>query len=641
MFDFVRKHTRVMQFLLFILIVPSFVLFGVEGYNRMSDQGPVVATVDGREITQSEWDNAHRTEVDRLRQQMPTLDAKLLDSPAARYGTLERLVRERVLLAAAEKSHMVVSDQRVARELHGNELIASLRGPDGKLDMDRYRQLLAQQGMSPEMFENSVRTELATRQVVAALTQTAIVPPAVAAVSLGSYFERREAQVARFTPAEYLAKVQPTEAEIEAYYKEHPAQFQAPEQASVEYAVLDLAAIQGDVAIPEQDLRTYFEQNAGRLPGAQQEERRASHILIAVPSGAPAADKEKARARAEELLAEVRKNPESFAEVARKNSQDPGSAAQGGDLDFFTRGAMTKAFEDAVFALPAKGAISDVVETEFGFHIIRLTDLKAPKTRTFEEVRPELEAQLRREQAQRKYAEAADTFSNGVYEQSDSLKPVAEKLKLEVKTATGVTRAPQPGATGPLANPKFLEALFSADSVERKRNTEALEIGPNQMVSGRITQYTPARTRPLEEVKAEVRERVVAARAAELARKEGEEKLAAWKADPAAATLPPPAPLSRQDAGRLPREVIDAALRADPASLPTLVGVNLGEQGYAIVKVDKVLPRETPSPQQAQQELDQYTRAWAGAEGQAYYNMLKERFKVKFNVPQPKDGLLQ
>ena len=641
MFDFVRKHTRVMQFLLFILIVPSFVLFGVEGYNRMSDQGPVVATVDGREITQSEWDNAHRTEVDRLRQQMPTLDAKLLDSPAARYGTLERLVRERVLLAAAEKSHMVVSDQRVARELHGNELIASLRGPDGKLDMDRYRQLLAQQGMSPEMFENSVRTELATRQVVAALTQTAIVPPAVAAVSLGSYFERREAQVARFTPAEYLAKVQPTEAEIEAYYKEHPAQFQAPEQASVEYAVLDLAAIQGDVAIPEQDLRTYFEQNAGRLPGAQQEERRASHILIAVPSGAPAADKEKARARAEELLAEVRKNPESFAEVARKNSQDPGSAAQGGDLDFFTRGAMTKAFEDAVFALPAKGAISDVVETEFGFHIIRLTDLKVPKTRTFEEVRPELEAQMRREQAQRNYAEAADTFSNSVYEQSDSLKPVAEKLKLEVKTATGVTRTPQPGATGPLANPKFLEALFGPDAVERKRNTEALEIGPNQMVSGRITQYTPARTRPLEEVQAQVRERVIATRAAELARKEGEEKLAAWKANPAAATLPPPAPLSRQDAGKLPREVIDAALRADPASLPTLVGVDLGEQGYAIVKVDKVLPRETPSPQQAQQELDQYTRAWTSAEGQAYYNLLKERFKVKFEVPQPKDGLQQ
>jgi peptidyl-prolyl cis-trans isomerase D len=642
MFDFVRKHTRVMQFLLFILIVPSFVLFGVEGYNSMSDKGAVVATVDGQEITQSEWDAAHKAEVDRMRQQMPTLDAKLFDSPAAKFGALERLVRERVLAAAAEQARLFVSDARVARELQGNELIAALRGADGKLDMDRYRQMLAQQGMSPEVFENSVRAELATRQVLGAVAQSAFVTPTVAGVALGNYFERREVRVARFAPADFQARVEPTDAQIEAYYKANPQQFQAPEQANVEYVVLDLAAVQGGIALPEQDLRTYFEQNAARLSGGQQEERRASHILIAVPKGASAADKDQAKARAGELLAQVRKAPDSFAEVAKKNSQDPGSAPQGGDLDFFSRGAMTKAFEDAAFGLKQKGQISDVVETEFGFHIIRLTDMKVPKTRTFEEVRPEIEAQLRGEQAQRKYAEAADAFSNGVYEQSDSLKPVAEKLKLEVRSASGITRTPQPGATGPLANPKFLQALFGPDSVERKRNTEALEIGPNQMVSGRITQYTPARTRPLAEVRAQVRERVVAERAAELARKEGQERLAAWKADPAAAAaaLPAAVPLSRQDAGKQPPPVIEAALRADAAALPALLGVDLGAEGYAVVQVVKVLPREVPSPQQAQQEREQYLRAWSMAESVAYYNLLKERFKVKLEVAQPKNDLL-
>ncbi|MDB5750960.1 MAG: Rotamase [Ramlibacter sp.] len=643
MFDFVRKHTRVMQFLLFILIVPSFVLFGVEGYNSMSDKGAVVATVDGQEITQSEWDAAHKAEVDRMRQQMPTLDAKLFDSPAAKFGALERLVRERVLAAAAEQARLFVSDARVARELQGNELIAALRGADGKLDMDRYRQMLAQQGMSPEVFENSVRAELATRQVLGAVAQSAFVTPTVAGVALGNYFERREVRVARFAPADFQARVEPTDAQIEAYYKANPQQFQAPEQANVEYVVLDLAAVQGGIALPEQDLRTYFEQNAARLSGGQQEERRASHILIAVPKGASAADKDQAKARAGELLAQVRKAPDSFAEVAKKNSQDPGSAPQGGDLDFFSRGAMTKAFEDAAFGLKQKGQISDVVETEFGFHIIRLTDMKVPKTRTFEEVRPEIEAQLRGEQAQRKYAEAADAFSNGVYEQSDSLKPVAEKLKLEVRSASGITRTPQPGATGPLANPKFLQALFGPDSVERTRNTEALEIGPNQMVSGRITQYTPARTRPLAEVRAQVRERVVAERAAELARKEGQERLAAWKADPAAAAaaLPAAVPLSRQDAGKQPPPVIEAALRADAAALPALLGVDLGAEGYAVVQVVKVLPREVPSPQQAQQEREQYLRAWSMAESVAYYNLLKERFKVKLEVAQPKNDLLQ
>jgi peptidyl-prolyl cis-trans isomerase D len=639
MFDFVRKHTRVMQLLLFILIVPSFVLFGLEGYNRFREGGEVVAKVDGREITQMDWDNAHKSEVERLRQQMPTLDPKLLDSPPARYGTLERLVRERVLLAAVHDSNLLVGDPRVARELQNNQMIASLRGADGKLDMERYRQMLQSSGMTPEMFENSVRQDIATRQVLTGVTQSAFAPSAQANVSLGSFFERREAQVARFNAADYRGKVEPTDAELQAFYKDNGQMFQAPEQASIEYVVLDTAAVQGGVALNEADLRTYYEQNAARVAG--KEERRASHILLTVPKGAPDADKQKARAKAEELLAQVKKNPDSFAEVAKANSQDPGSAAQGGDLDFFARGAMTKAFEEAAFALKNKGDISGVVETEFGFHIIRLTDIKAEKPRTFEEVRPQLEADLRKEQAQKKYAEAAETFSNTVYEQADSLKPAADKLKLEVRTAANVLRTPAPGAAGPLANPKFLQAVFAPDSVERKRNTEAVEFGPQQMVSGRIVKYEPARTRPFEEVKAMVRERVIAAKAAELARKEGQAKLAAWQAAPATAEMPAAVTLSRQEAEKHGRQVVDAALRADPGKLPALAGVDLGLDGYAVVKVNRVLPRETPPAPQAQQEVQQYTRAWATAEALAYYNVLKERFNVQIKVAKPKEALAQ
>ena len=164
-------------------------------------------------------------------------------------------------------------------------------------------------------------------------------------------------------------KVEPAEAELQAFYKENPQLFQAPEQAAIEYVVLDAGAAARDVAINEADLRNYYEQNAARLSG--KEERRASHILVAVPKGASAEEKEKARAKAQELLAQVRKNPGSFAELAKKESQDPGSAAQGGDLDFFARGAMVKPFDDAVFAMRNKGDISEVVESDFGFHIIK------------------------------------------------------------------------------------------------------------------------------------------------------------------------------------------------------------------------------------------------------------------------------
>ncbi|MDE2605791.1 MAG: SurA N-terminal domain-containing protein [Burkholderiales bacterium] len=637
MFDFVRKHTKVMQFLLFLLIVPSFVLFGLQGYNRMHERGATVAKVDGQEITQQDWDNAHRAQADQMRAQMPNLDPKLFDSPEARYGTLDRLVRERVMEAAVRHADLLVSDQRVARELESSPLIAALRGPDGRLDMERYRQLLAARGMSPEMYENSVRNDIALRQVLGGVAGSAFTPAAEANVSLASYFERREVRVARFDPADYKAKVEPTDAELQAFYQDNVKLFQAPEQADIQYAVLDLDSIEKGIVVNEADLKTYYDQNASRL-AAKPEERRASHILIAVPKNATPEQKAKAKARAEELLAQVRKNPASFAELAKKYSQDPGSAPHGGDLDYFTRGAMTKPFADAVFAMKKTGEISDVVESEFGYHIIELTGIKVDKPKTFEEMKPQLEAQMRKDQAMKKFADAAESFTNTVYEQSDSLQPAADKLKLEIRTAQGVTRTPQPGAAGPLASAKFLSALFSPDTLEHKRNTEAVEFGPNQLASGRIVKYSPAHTRPYEEVKAQVREQVIARKAAELARKDGEAKLAAWKAAPASAQLSAPLTVSRQDKAKQPGQVVDAALRADPARLPALVGVDLGADGYAVVEVDKVLPRETPSPAQAQQELEQYNRAWGMAETLAYYDVLKDRYKVQIDVPKPKEG---
>ena len=632
MFDFVRKHTKIMQFLLFLLIFPSFVLFGLQGYNRFKESGEAVAKVEGHDIKQAEWDATHRQEVERLRQQMPTLDAKLLDSPAARYATLERMVRDRVIAAAAAKEKLSASDQRLARELQQNQMIAALRGPDGKLDMARYRQLVGQQGMTPEMFEANVRADLSARQVLAGIGATAFAPPAQAAVSLDALLERREVQVARFAAADYAGRVNPTEAELEAFYKANTGLFQAPEQANVEYVVLDADAVKKSIPVNEQDVKTYYEQNAGRLSG--QEERRASQILIAAPKNAPPAEREKAKARAEELLAQVKKAPDSFAELAKKYSQDSASAAHGGDLDYIARGAMIKPFEDAVFSMK-KGEIAGPVETDLGYHIIKLTDIKTPKQRSFEEMKPEIEAQLRKQQAQSKFAESADVFSNAVYEQSDSLKPAADRLKLEIKTATNVRRTPAPGATGALANPKFLAALFAPDSIEKKRNTEAVEIAPNTLASGRVTQYTPAHVLPFAEVKDKVRERVVAARAAELARKDGEEKLAAWKANPASAKLPAPVTVSRQETQQQPQAVIEAALRADPSALPAFTGVDLGEQGYAVVKVDKVLPHAAPAPDAAKLQTQQYAQWWSSAETLAYYNMLKDRFKVQINVPKP------
>lgn len=631
MFDFVRKHTKVMMSLMFLLIIPAFVLVGVDGFRQIDAKGDAVATVGSESIGQAEWDAAHQMEVDRLRASMPNLDAKMLDSPAARYMTLERLVRERVLDEAVKDAHLNTSDARLARELQQNPTIASLRKPDGSIDVERYRQLAASQGLTPEGFEARVRSQLSARQVEAGVVATSFSPAALADTALNAFYERREVQVMRFNTTDYAGKVSPSDSEIEAYYQANPALFQAPESASIEYAVLDLATVKNSIVLNEADLKSYYEQNVSRLSG--KEERRASHILINAPKDMPADARKQARERAEGVLAQARKAPDSFADLAKKNSQDTGSASSGGDLDYFGRGAMVKPFEDAAFAMK-KGDISEVVESDFGFHIIKVTDIKAPKLRSFEELRPSMESDLKTQQAQRKFAEVAEAFTNGVYEQSDSLKPAAERLKLEVKTAVGLQRNPVPGASGVLASPKLLAALFSTDSLEKRRNTEAVEVAANQLAAARITEYTAARTKPLAEVRASVKDRLVASQAAELAKKEGSEKLAAWKTA-APANLAGAVTVSREGSQAVPPLVLDAVLQADASSLPVWVGVDLGSQGYAVVRVNKVLTRNPPPPSTAEQERKQYAQWVASAENQAHYKLLSQRFKVQIKTPKP------
>ena len=632
MFESIRKHTKIAMLLLFLLIVPSFVLVGIDA-SYFSGSSPAVAHVDGADITQAEWDNAHRMESDRRRAEQPQLDAKLLDTPEARYATLERMVRDRVLQAASKKMNMLTSDAKLARSLQEIPQIAALRKPDGTLDSEGYRALVAAQGMTPEGFEATMRRDLAVSQVLGGVLGSSFATAAQANAALDPLFQRREIQVAVFKTADFTGKVQPTDEDLQAYYKAHPEQFQQAEQATVEYVVLDIASLRDSIVLNEDDLRTYYKENVDRMAG--KEERRASHILITAAKDAPAADREKAQARAVELLAQARKSPGSFAELAKKNSQDPGSATQGGDLGFFARGAMVKPFEDAAYALN-KGDISEVVESDFGYHIIQLTDIKAPRKPSFEELRASMEADLKQQQAQRKFAEVAETFANTVYEQADSLQPVVDKLKLKIQTAKGVVRTPVAGANGALAHPKFLEALFSSDSLENKRNTEAVEFGTSQMVAGRVAEYTPARTLAYEEVQARVRQRYVAEKAAELARKEGQAKRAAWAENAASATgLSAPMVVARDLPLNQPRAVLDTVLGANTDTLPAWTGVDLGAQGYAVAKVNRVVPPEAPDPQLAQQRQQQYAQWWSTAEGLAYYETLKQRFKVQIKAPRP------
>lgn len=630
MFDFVRSHSRLMLGLLMVLIIPSFVFFGVEGYARfMEEGGRAVARIDGRDITRTEWDAAHERAVRRMREQMPGVDLALIDNPEMKRRTLDALVRDRVLLTAAERMALAPGDERLQRLFVSDPQFAGLRNPDGSVNRD----LLTAQGMSSETFALQLRQELGMRQVLSGVTETAFAPAAAASASLGALLQRREAQVQIFPMAEYRSRANPTDADLEAYYQANESRFQAPEQARIEYVVLDLGALTRGITVNEKELRDYYEQNASRFATA--EERQASHILVTADASAPAADRAKARERAEALLAEVRRNPASFAEVARRDSQDPGSAAQGGDLGFNARGLMVKPFDDALFGMKA-GEISNVVETEYGFHIIRLTAVRGGDRKPFEAVRAELEQEVRRSLAQRQYAEAAEKFTNKVYEQPDSLQPVIDELKLEKRTAT-VQRTAEAGAAGVLASRKLLEAVFSGDVLREKRNTQAIETGSNQLTSARLVEHQPARLRPLTEVRDEVRARVVEAQAMAQARKAGEARVEEVKKAPDT-VLPETLIVSRMGSQGLPRPLLDAVLQASPATLPLVRGVEIAELGYVVVKVNQVLPRQAlPGGDLAL--IGQYAQAWGGAEAQATINALKARYKVKIEEERVRTAL--
>lgn len=624
MFDFVRRNTRILQLILVLLILPSFVLVGMEGYSQFTDNAGTVAKVGKQKVSQQEWDNAHRNFVERQRSQRPDLDMSLFDRPEVKQQSLDALIREYVLLMAANDQHLAVPAGRIMRIFANDPQFAALRNPDGTVN----KALLEARGMTPLQLETMLRQELTVAQVLGGVQASSHGSQASTRAAVDALFQVRDVQWQKFEPKAYMAQLAPTAEQLQAFYKD-PANavwLTTPEQADVQYVVLDLDTLKARVSVSEDDLRRSYKENIQRY--STPEERRASHILIKAEASATAEQKKAARAKAEQLLAQLQKNPAQFAELARKNSDDPGSGANGGDLDFFGRGDMVKPFEDAAYGLKP-GQLSGIVESEFGFHIIQLTAVRGGETKPFETVRAEIEDDARKQLAQRQYAEAAEKFTNMVYEQSDSLQPVADELKLTVQTANGVLRQPIGQEQGVMANRRLLDTLFDATNRAKGHNTEAVEVGTNKLVSARIVKYRPAALMPFAEAQAQVRERWIKAQALKAARADAEQKMALGKQSPEKVAMPAAVQMSRRTMFAQPAAVLDAALRVPEKQLPAWTVVSLGDEGVALLKVNKVVPLEV-KPEELKEMQAQFSGYWARAEADAYYRALKREYKVEY-----------
>ena len=580
MFEFIRNHQRLMQFLLLVLIVPPFAFWGIDGYKNFAEDPNAVAKVAGHAISQQEFTQSQREQMERQREVSRNLnipfDAAQFDTPAARDAVLENLVNQRALLTHALKNGVVVTDD------HLREVITAIPALQeaGKFDRERYLRLLAAQNMTPAIFEDRLRQDLAMQTLNGGVAESSISPRSVQAMIARAQGESREIQEFVVKGDALAAAFTPTPDAVKAYYDANQREFAVPAQVKVEYLVMSIDAVAATLSAPAADIRAYYDQNAARY--RQEEERSASHILIKAD---PKADRSAAKAKAEEVLKEAKAPKADFAALAKKYSQDPGSAAQGGSLGSFARGAMVKPFEEAVFAMK-EGEISNLVESDFGFHIIKLASIKPAKVRGFDEVKAEIEKEWVKREAQKKFSETAESFTNTVYEQADSLKPAADKFKLKIVTTDLFARAAAPKE---LANPKLLDRLFSEDAIKARRNTEALETAPGTLVSARVVDYKAPGVKPMAEVEAQIKTVLKRKEGETLAAKEGEAKLKAAQAAPDSVAFGAVKTVSRTKADGMTAEGLRAVMAAPADKLPAIVGTAVSG-GYAVYRINKVTP---------------------------------------------------
>lgn len=619
MFDAVRNNKKIVQIFLALITLP-FAFFGVESYVRSVGSGDDVATIGGDiKVTQQQFQQALREQQERLRAQMGQVDPKLLDTPEARKAIIDDLVDQRLLMLEAGKKRMFASDEAIRRTIGGIDAFKV----DGKFSTERYEAALRAQGMTPAGFEAQLRQDLTLQQLAGAIGQSGLMARTVAERVLALQTEKREVMEYRLPLDAYLDKVKLADDAAKKFYDENSKQFELPEQAKVEYVVLSMETIGAQLAVTEAEIKSWYDGHKERFQ--QPEERRASHILVASEK----LGKDKAKAKAEDLLKEIRKNPASFSDLAKKNSDDPGSASKGGDLGFFGKGMMVKPFEEAAYALK-DGEISGVVESDFGFHIIKLTGVHAAKEKPLAEVKAEIEAELKKAASSRKFAEAAESFSNIVYEQPDSLKPAAEKFKLTVKQSEWIGRQPNP-ANGPLGNEKLLAALFSDDSVKNKRNTEAVEIAQNTLVAARLVEYKPTTLQAFEGVQGSIETLLKRKEAQALAAKDGEARLESLKKGEDKLAWGAPKSVSRLDARLIPPVAVATVFKMDAGKLPAYAGVELPGSGFALFKLSRLEVGAKLDDARQQAMLRQLSQLSAQEDVQAYLAALRNRYKVEIN----------
>lgn len=624
-----RLTGPIVWFVIGLIAIP-FAFWGIDSFSSGGNSDPVLAKIGDSKITQGQFRQAYEQRYQQYRSLLgENFRADLFDQGQFRSSILDDMVQESALRQFARDSGYRASDATL------RDFLTSVPAfqKDGKFSADTYKQLLERQGLKADRYESQVRESLVIEQLRASVQETAFVTPADAWEAFRLENQARSITVVPVAAAGFREQVKVSDEQIASRYESDKAQYMAPERIKLAYVELDRTKLQPAEAPAAEALKTIYDAEKDARFGSA-EERRASHILVAF-----GADKSVAKKKAEDLLAQLRAGGD-FAKLAESNSEDPGSKTKGGDLGWIKKGMMVPRFEEAVFGLKA-GEIAGPVETEFGWHLIRLDELKAAATRPFDDqtVQTELLEAYRTREADRRFQELSAKLEQLAFEKPD-LAAVAQELGLTVQNTDWFARA---GGAGIAALDPVKQAAFSPEVLTDGENSKPLTASPDSVVVIRKSEYEPARQKPLDEVRDAVREAVTVSEASRLAKAAAEALLAEVKGGAELKVAATARKLEVKYSGDAKRRQadVDAAVLEAAFKLPRpeagKAEVRMVETGRdaVVLALSAVIdpPRAEGKDAALDEERSRLRDSLAGAEFAAYRKSVEDEVKVKIVNP--------
>lgn len=629
MLHFIRERAQgwIAWIIVGLLIIP-FALWGINEYFGGGGQ-LTVATVNDTEISQRDFQQAFFEQRSRMQQMLGEQYDSRIFEPQIKKRVIEELVDRELLLQYSDDAGFRISNGSVVATIQGIEAFRE----NGVFSADLYRQQVQAQGQSPAGFERRVKQAILTTQLPLGLAGSTFVTDHDLDNVIRLQEQQRDVAFINFSAKSFENSADATDEAIALYYEANRERFMTPEQVIVEYIELDAANLGKGEALTDEQLHQYYENNISQY--SSPEERQARHILIQIPEGADEAAVNEAHTKAEALLKRIRAG-ESFADLAKANSDDPGSAENGGDLGQFGRGIMEPDFEKAAFALK-EGEVSEPVLTSFGYHLIKLEKIVAGDKKPFESVKAEIEAQMKREAGEKEFFDLSEKLTNLAYETPDSLALVAEKLGLELKVSPRFSRQ---GGPGIFSNAKLRNLAFSDEVLKQGYNSEPVEVGNHHVAVIRLKEHLQAAQKPLEEVKAQITLQLVAEKAKSRAREAGEAIVARLNNGETLADVTKDSSVTLQEAGMIRRKFtgIDRTIVAQafrmkkPASdVPSVSGVSLNNGDYTVVAVKKVIEGDPASlgPAERKALRNRIMNQYVNSTEASVINTLKAAAKIR------------